>query len=205
MYSIGRFAEKIGKTVQTLRNWDKKGILKPAYITEGKHRMYSEEQLMSVLQKQVKETRINIGYARVSAKHQSDDLIRQKELLALYLAKQGIPFEIIVDIGSGINYKKQGLKELLKRITSNQVNTVYVIYKDRLLRFGYELLEEFCRLHGTKIEIINRSQEISIQEELVDDILNIIHVFSCRMNGKRSKLNKKILEKLKNEIETSRE
>lgn len=204
MYTIGRFAEKIGKTVQTLRNWDKKGILKPAYITKGKHRMYSEEQLISVLQKQIKETRINIGYARVSARHQSDDLTRQKELLELYLTKQGIPFQIISDIGSGINYKKQGLKELLKLIASNQVSTVYVVYKDRLLRFGNELLEEFCRLHGTKIEVINCSRETTIQEELVDDILNIIHVFSCRMNGKRSKLNKQIIEKLKNETETSR-
>lgn len=202
MYTIGRFAEKIGKTVQTLRNWDKKGILRPAYITKGGHRMYSEEQLFAVLQKQVKENRINIGYARVSARHQSDDLARQEKLLELYLTKQGKPFKIISDIGSGINYKKKGLKELLKLISCNEIDTIYIVYKDRLLRFGNELVEEFCRLHRTKIEVINQSETTNLEKELVDDILNIIHVFSCRING-RSKLNKKIIEKLKDEIKTN--
>jgi predicted site-specific integrase-resolvase len=201
MYPIGEFAKKIGKTVQTLRNWDKKGVLKPAYITQGKHRMYREEQVYEILQQSgLPAKRMNIGYARVSAKHQKEDLKRQEELLEMYLAKQGKSFKIISDIGSGINYSKKGIKELLKLVATNEADTVYIVYKDRLVRFGYELLEEFCRLHNTKLEIINQSEERSSEEELVEDILNIIHVFSCKINGKRSHINKKIIERLSHEI-----
>jgi len=196
MYTIGQFSKKIGKTIPTLRNWDKNNIFKPAYKTAGGHRVYSETQLLEILQKQISPKRINIGYTRVSARHQKDDLQRQKNLLEVYLAQQGKSFQIIDDIGSGINYKKKGLKKLLQLICSNQVDTIYVLYKDRLLRFGYELLEEICKLHNCKIEIINQSLEIVAEKELVDDILNIIHVFSCKINGKRSHLNKKILKKL---------
>ena len=141
MYTIGEFAKKIGKTVQTLRDWDKKGVLRLAYKTQGKHRMYSEEQLCEILQKHKPAQRTNIGYARVSAKHQLNDLKRQEALLEMYLAKQGKSFQMISDIGSGINYNKKGLKELLKLVATNQVEKVVVVYKDRLLRFGYELRE----------------------------------------------------------------
>lgn len=196
MYSIGQFAKKIGVTIQTLRDWDKSGKFKPAYRSKGNHRYYSQEQLNEVLQKQQPKKRINIGYVRVSANHQKDDLRRQYELMELFLIKQGKEFKIIEDIGSGINYNKKGLKELLKLITTNQCDTVYVLHKDRLLRFGYELVEEFAKLHNTKIVVINKDEEKTDEEELVEDILNIIHVFSCRLNGKRSHINKKIIKEL---------
>lgn len=196
MYSIGRFAKKIGKTVETLRNWERKNILIPAYKSKAKHRMYSEEQLIEVLQKQQPENRINIGYCRVSANHQKDDLLRQISLVENYLAAKGQTFKIIQDVGSGINYKKKGLKELLKEVSINQVDTVFVLHKDRLVRFGFDLLLDICQLHGTKIEIINQTEDKPVEEELVEDIMNIIHVFSCRLNGRRSQINKKIIEKL---------
>lgn len=196
MYSIGAFATLIGKSVQTLRLWEKDGILIPAYRSSGGHRMYSEKQLAQVFQHQKPKDRINIGYARVSAKHQKDDLARQEQLLETYLAKQGKPYEVIADIGSGINYTKTGLRQLFLKITSNQVETVFILHKDRLVRFGYELIDEFCRLHQTAITIINHSEEKTSEEELVEDIMNIIHVFSCRLNGRRSHLNKKLIEKL---------
>jgi len=200
MYSIGEFAKKIGKSVQTLRDWEKKGILIPAYKTKGHHRMYSEDQLNEIFQRQKPSERINIGYGRVSAKHQKEDLERQIALLELYLAKQGKPFKIISDTGSGINYNKSGLKELIKLIGTNQIETIYILHKDRLIRFGYELIEEFCKIHNTRLEIINKDEEQTQEEELVEDILNIIRVFSCKINGRRSHINKKIIEKLsKNE------
>ena len=200
MYSVGEFSKKIGKSVQTLRDWEKKGILIPAYKTKGKHRMYSEDQLNEILQKQKPKERINIGYARVSAKHQKEDLERQIALLELYLAKQGKPFKIISDTGSGINYNKAGLNELIKLIGTNHAGTIYILHKDRLVRFGYELIEEFCKIHNSTLEIINKDEEKTQEEELVEDILNIIHVFSCKINGRRSHINKKIIERLsKNE------
>ena len=196
MYSIGEFAKKIGVTIQTLRDWDKSGKLKPAYRSKGNHRYYSEDQLNEILQKRVSNSRINVGYVRVSANHQKDDLKRQYELMELFLAKQGKEFKIIEDIGSGINCNKKGLKELLKLIATNQCDTIFVLHKDRLLRFGYELIEEFARLHNTKIVVINKDEEKTDEKELVEDILNIIHVFSCRLNGKRSHVNKKIIKEL---------
>jgi len=201
LYPIGKFAKKIGVTTQTLRDWDKKNILKLAYLGTGKHqhRYYNEEQLNQILQKQDLKEKINLGYVRVSAKHQKDDLQRQYNLMELYLTGQGKKFKIISDIGSGINYNKKGLKELLKLISTNQINKLYLSFKDRLVRFGYELISEFCKLHSVKIEIINQSETKTDEEEMIDDILNIIHVFSCRMNGKQSHINKRIMEKLQND------
>ena len=199
MYSIGKFAKLIGRSIETLRAWDKQGKLIPSYRSEGGHRMYSQEQLNEVLQIVKPKERFNLGYIRVSAKHQNSDLERQHDLMELFLMKQGKEFQIISDIGSGINYKKKGLKELLRLVSTNQIDTLYISYKDRLVQFGYELIEEVCKLHGVKIIIINKSNEQNDEEELVDDILNIIHVFSCRLNGKRSHINKKIMEKLKND------
>ncbi len=171
MYSIGQFAKKVGKTVETIRIWERKGILAPAYRSQGGHRMYSEEQLAQALQKDQPKNRINIGYVCVDSHHQKDDLLRQEQLIESYLALQGKPYQIITDIGSGINYKKQGLKQLLFTIISNQVETIYVLHKDRLLRFGFELLEEVCRLHNTKIEIINQSEEETSEKELVEEMM----------------------------------
>ncbi|HHH53096.1 MAG TPA: IS607 family transposase [Bacteroidetes bacterium] len=199
MYSIGTFSKKIGVTIETLRHWDKQNKLKPAFISEGKHRYYSEEQLNELLQKKNITKRINLGYIRVSTRKQKDDLERQHQLMELYLTKQGKEFKIISDIGSGINYNKKGLKELLKLISTNQVDTLYLSFKDRLLRFGYELIEELCKIHNTNIVLIDKSDHKTNEEELVNDILNIIHVFSCKLNGKRSHINKKIMEKLQND------
>jgi predicted site-specific integrase-resolvase len=199
MYSIGKFAKLIGRSIETLRSWDKQGKLIPSYRSKGGHRMYSQEQLNEVLQIVKPKERFNVGYIRVSAKHQNSDLKRQYDLMELFLMKQGKEFQIISDIGSGINYKKRGLKELLRLVSTNQIDTLYISYKDRLVRFGYELIEEVCKLHNVKIVLINKSNEQTDEEELVNDILNMIHVFSCRIKGKRSHINKKIIEKLKDD------
>ena len=196
MYSIGKFSQLIGKSVYTLRVWEKNGKLIPSYRTKGNQRMYSEEQLHEVLQIEKPKNRINLGYVRVSAHHQKDDLARQTELMELFLAKQGSEFKIISDVGSSINYNKNGLKELLKMVSNNQVSKIFIIHKDRLIRFGFELIEEICKIHNTEIVIINSSEDKTDEQEMIEDIMNIIHVFSCRMNGRRSHINKKLIEKL---------
>ena len=195
MYSISKFAKKIGVTAQTLRDWDKKKILIPAFISQGGHRYYDESQLNHLLQKRGVKQKINVGYVRVSAKHQEDDLKRQYQIMELFLAKKSVPFRIISDIGSGINYKKTGLKKLLSLIATNQIKTLCIMHKDRLVRFGYELIDYFCQLHNVSIEIINQNENKTDEQEMIEDVMNIIHVFSCRMNEKRSHINKKIMEK----------
>lgn len=116
--------------------------------------------------------------------------------MELYLSAKGIEFKIISDIGSGINYNKKGLINLLEMINNKEINTLCILYKDRLVRFGYELIETYCKLNNINIEIINNDETKTDEQEMIDDILNIIHIFSCRINGKRSHINKKIIAKL---------
>jgi putative resolvase len=193
-YSIGKFSKLINKSISTIRNWEKIGKLIPAYITIGKHRMYSDEQLNMFKNKHIN-NKINIGYARVSSKKQLADLNRQVNLLESYLINKNKPFKILTDIGSGINYNKDGLNYLIKMINNKEIDILYILYKDRLIRFGYELIEFFCKINDTNIEIINKTIENN-ENELINDILNIIHIYSCKLNGKRSFINKKISNKL---------
>ncbi len=115
--------------------------------------------------------------------------------MQMYLTAQGKPFEIISDIGSGINYKKKGLKELIKLISQNKVDKVVVLYKDRLLRFGYELVEYIASLYNCEIEIIDNTEK-SEQQELVEDLVQIITVFSCKLQGKRANKARKLVKEL---------
>lgn len=120
---------------------------------------------------------------------------RQIENMKLYLTAQGKPFEIISDIGSGINYKKKGLKELVKRISQNKVEKVVILYKDRLLRFGFELVEHIASLYNCDIEIIDNTER-SEQQKLVEDLVQIITVFSCKLQGKRANKARKLVKEL---------
>ena len=115
--------------------------------------------------------------------------------MKMYLTAQGKPFEIISDIGSGVNYKKKGLKELIKLISQNQVDKVVILYKDRLLRFGYELVEYIASLYSCEIEIIDNTEK-SEQQELVEDLVQIIAVFSCKLQGKRANKARKLVKEL---------
>ena len=196
-YSIGEFANRIGKTIQTLRNWDKKNILKPSHVTQGGTRYYSQEQLNHFLGLK-SEKQINkkiIGYCRVSSHKQKDDLERQIENVKTYMYAKGYQFEIITDIGSGINYNKKGLNQLIDMVTNSEVEKIVVLYKDRLIRFGYELIENLCNKFGTTIEIIDNTEKTE-QQELVEDLVQIVTVFSCRLQGKRANKAKKMIKEL---------
>ena len=179
-YSIGKFAKMIGKTPQTLRAWHKEGNLIPAHVTVGGTRYYSQEQLNHFLgftqQKMV--NRKVIGYCRVSSNKQKDDLLRQVDNVRTYMLAKGYQFEIIEDIGSGINYSKKGLNKLLDAITNYEVEKIVILYKDRLVRFGFELIETICCKYDCEIEIIDNT-EITENKEMVDDLIQIITNFSC--------------------------
>ena len=193
-FTINKFSQMVGVTPQTLRNWDKVGKLKPHHTAENGYRYYSEEQLNQVLKIKPKAKTV-IGYCRVSSPKQKDDLERQVENVKLYLLAQGKPFEIVRDIGSGINYKRKGLLELLDRIAKKEVEKVVVLYKDRLSRFGFELIEYVASLHECEIEVIDNTQKTE-QEELVEDLVQIITVFSCKLQGKRAHKARKLIKEL---------
>lgn len=193
-YSIAEMSKLLNVTAQTLRNWDKSGKLKPHHTTDSGYRYYSQEQLNRILGIKDKSRKV-IGYCRVSSHKQKDDLDRQIQNMETYLLAQGRPFEIITDIGSGINYNKRGLKELVKLITQNEVDKVVILYKDRLLRFGYEIIEYIASLYNCEIEIIDNTEKTE-QQELVEDMIQIITVFSCKLQGKRANKAKKMIKEL---------
>ena len=194
-YSINQFSKILGVSAQTLRNWDNNGKLHPHHTSTNGYRYYSHEQLNQVMNITPNLNRQVIGYCRVSSNKQKYDLERQVENMKLYLTAQGKPFEIITDIGSGINYKKKGLRELIKLITQNKVDKIVVLYKDRLLRFGFELVEYIASLYGCEIEIIDNTEK-SEQQELVEDLVQIITVFSCKLQGKRANKARKLAKEL---------
>jgi len=197
-YKISEFSEKINKAQSTLRLWDKKGILKPHHITAGGHRMYSDGQLYEVLNipRQEKHKRKVIGYTRVSTSKQKDDLNRQIENVKTYMIAKGYSFDIITDIGSGVNYKNKGLNKLIRMIVNNKVEKIVVLYKDRLVRFGFELIEAICKEYDVEIEVIDNSIKTD-EQELVEDMIQIVTVFSCRLQGKRANKAKKLLKEVK--------
>lgn len=133
---------------------------------------------------------------RVSSKKQSDDLTRQDQLMENYLIAKGKPFKIIQSVGPGINYKNPQLHELVRMVVNKEVDTVYVLYKDRLVRFGFELLEFLFNEFGVSIEVVNQQFE-SAQEDLVTDLIQILTVFSAKLSGKR----KNKLQNFKKDLE----
>ena len=186
----------IDVSAQTLRNWEKSGKLIPDYKTSSGYRYYSQEQVDAITGNKANiENRITIGYCRVSSTKQKDDLKRQVENVKAYLLAQGRPFEIIEDIGSGINYNKKGLLELFQKVIDHKVEKIVVLYKDRLLRFGYELFENIAKSYGTSIEVIDNTEKTE-QQELIEDLVQIITLFSCRLQGKKAKKTKEMIKEL---------
>ena len=199
-YSTEKVTEILGVTAQTLRNWDKEGKLKPSYVKSNGYRYYSEESILSYTQERKTKKNLNVvGYARVSSKKQSDDLERQINNLNTYISSKYDSFDIITDIGSGINYNKPGLKKLIEKINKKEVDLIIVLYKDRLLRFGFELVEYFAELNNVKIEVLDKIDK-NQDEELVKDLVQIITVFSCKIQGKRKTKIKQLIDDFSKKI-----
>ena len=200
-YSSKTVTQILGVTAQTLRNWDKKGKLKPSYVKSNGYRYYSEDSILSYTQERKTKKSLNvIGYARVSSKKQSDDLERQVNNLKTYLDSKYSDYEIITDVGSGINYTKPGLKKLIEKINKKEVDLIVVLYKDRLLRFGFELVEYFAELNNVKIEVLDKIDK-NQDQELVEDLVQIITVFSCKIQGKRKNKTKELIDEFSQKIE----
>jgi putative resolvase len=188
---IGEAAKVLGVSIQTLRRWEEAGELLPSKKSEGGTRYYDLDQLLG---KNKNTTDLTIAYARVSSHDQKEDLKRQAEVLATYCIKQGWIYEVIQDLGSGLNYQKKGLKSLINLILESKIVRLVLTHKDRLLRFGAELIFALCEAKQIEIVLINKGDEVSFEEELAQDVLEIITVFSARLYGSRSKKNKKLID-----------
>ena len=200
MVTIGKAAEYLGVSISTVRRWEENGKL-VSERTQGEHRRYDLSKLKPESFQPSSGYRKTIAYARVSSNDQKNDLSRQKQLLELYCAKQGWKFEIISDLGSGMNYYKKGLKRLLNEILTDKIGRLVLTHKDRLLRFGAELVFAICEAKGVEIVILNKGESTSFEEDLAKDVLEIITVFSARLYGSRSRKNKKLLEGMKRVVD----
>lgn len=196
LLSIGAAAKFLGVSTSTLRRWERAGRLLPAR-TEGGQRRYDPALLRPGLLHGAAVARQTVAYARVSSHDQSSDLARQKRVLELYCASQGWTFEVIDDLGSGMNYRKKGLKRLLDGVLEGRVGRLVLTHKDRLLRFGAELVFAICEAREVEVVIINQGGDTSFEEDLASDVLEIITVFSARLYGSRSQRNQKLIDGVK--------
>lgn len=189
-YTLKQVTEILNVCVPTIGRWVKEGKINYITLPSGKRRY----TLDKIVQKK-KPERHGVLYARVSTVKQKDDLERQVN----YLKEKYPSYQVIRDVGSGINYKRKGLKILVEQVVSDSVTEVVVAYRDRLCRFGYELLEDIFSRHETPIVVLNH-KESSKEEEMVQDLLSILTVFSCRVNGIR-----KYHQKIKEKFETQKD
>lgn len=199
---IHEAAEALGVSAQTLRRWEREGRLLPDERTAGGRRRYDLARLKpEKFRSQAGAVRKTVAYARVSSHDQKDDLERQKQVLELYCARQGWTLEVIADLGSGMNYHKKGLKKLLEAIIEGQVGRLVITHKDRLLRFGAELVFAICEAKNVEVVILNQGEDTTFEEDLAKDVLEIITVFSARLYGSRSRKNQKLLDSVKKAVE----
>jgi len=201
---IHEAAEALGVSAQTLRRWEREGRLLPDERTAGGRRRYDLARLKpEMFRSQAEAARKTVAYARVSSHDQKDDLERQKQVLELYCARQGWTFEVIADLGSGMNYHKKGLKRLLDNVVEGCIGRLVITHKDRLLRFGAELVFAICEAKGVEVVILNQGEDTTFEEDLAKDVLEIITVFSARLYGSRSRKNQKLLDGVKAAVEAS--
>lgn len=201
--SISEAAKALGVSITTLRRWEADGKLLAEH-TAGGHRRYNLTKLRPELFRAADEAqRKTVAYARVSSHDQKADLERQKQVLELYCARQGWTFEVMADLGSGMNYHKKGLKRLLDAIIDGQIGRLVITHKDRLLRFGAELVFAICEAKNVEVVILNQGEDTTFEQDLAKDVLEIITVFSARLYGSRSRKNQKLLDGVKKAVEQS--
>ena len=184
VYKPGELAKKLNVSRETIRLWAEDGKIK-TIKTDGGHRRYIYDE------KQKSCDRQKIIYARVSSAKQKLDLERQIKMLQ----KRFPDYKVISDIGSGLNYKRKGFSRLLEGIVAGTVEEIVVAYKDRLCRFGFELIEQLCKYFSTTITIVDNSVSKSEETEFAENIISIITVFSARFYGKRKYGNGQLRDK----------
>ena len=196
-YKPKEFAELLNVSVLTLQRWDNAGKLK-AFRTPTNRRYYTYEQYQKYMGITTSNKKTVI-YTRVSTSNQKDDLKKQVEFLKQYVNAKGIIVDTVIeDYGSGLNYNRKQWNKLIDECMTNEISTIIITHKDRFIRFGFDWFEKFLNKFGVKFIIVN-NESLSTQEELVQDIISILHVFSCRIYGLR-----KYKEKIKEDIEVEK-
>jgi len=196
IYWPKEFGKVLGKAVVTLQKWDRKGIRRACRTTTNR-RYYNHEQFLQVIGQKAFE-QISIRYCRISGSGQKGDLASQKGAVEQFCIATGKAVaEKIEDVGSGLNYKREGFIRLMEMVERGEVSEIVIAHKDRLVRFGFEWFQKFCSDHGCRITVMN-AESLSPEAEMTKDLLSIIHGFSGRLYGLRKykkKLHAMIVEK----------
>ena len=184
-YKPKDFAGLLGVSVKTLQRWDREGILK-ANRTPTDRRYYTYDQYLQFKGIHTEnDDRQTVIYARVSTRNQTDNLQNQAAFLRQFCNARGmIVDQCIEEYGSGLKYNRKTWNQLLAEVMEQKIRTIIVTHKDRFVRFGYDWFEKFCMKFNTTIVVVN-NEELSPREELVQDIVSILHVFSYRLYGLR--------------------
>lgn len=182
-------------TPMTLMRWKNNGTIACKQITSKKI-LYDLDSVN--ISSNIEEDRKNVIYARVSNTKQKQDLEHQITFIKEYMISNGIiPDATYSDIASGMNEERKSFNELLDDIFERKIDTVYISFKDRLTRFGYSYFENIFSKFGTKIKVLNLTDESSFQDELTQDLISIIHHFSMKMYSNRRKVLKDTEKQLK--------
>jgi putative resolvase len=186
MYTPAVFAKRVGVSVKTLQKWDRIGVL-PAKRTITNRRYYTDEDLAAALRlPRVQKERRTVAYCRVSSQAQKPDLANQRRVLEAFCTQRNIEVdEWMMEVGGGLNFKRKQFLSLVDAILEGQVERVIVAHQDRLARFGYQLLVHLCETHQCELSVMN-TEELSPEQELVQDLLTITHCLSSRLYGLRT-------------------
>ena len=187
-YKPKEFAELLNVSVKTLQRWDREKTL-VANRTPTNRRYYTYDQYLQFkgIGRDTDSRKIVI-YTRVSTRNQTNDLENQVDFLQQYVNAKGlIVDEIIRDYGSGLNYNRKKWNELLNEVMENKIKMIFISHKDRFVRFGFDWFEKFCNMFNVEVVVV-KNEKLSPHEELVQDIVSILHVFSCRLYGLRKYL-----------------
>lgn len=193
--SISRAAQALGVSRDTLRRWEAAGKISVERTPSG-HRRYDLSQLRGVVPYAPDSDRITLAYARVSRQSQKKDLKKQTHLLESYCTDHGWKFEVIQDLGSAMDYRKSGLRHLIQRICDGDVGRLVMTDRDRLLRFGTDLVFALCENFKTEVIVMNINSQEDFEDDIAEDILEIITLFSARLYGARNEKNRHIIDQL---------
>ncbi len=185
IYRISEFAKRIGKSSSTLRRWDKERKLIAKRSTSGQ-RYYDESDVRKALGVEPsEEDKKKVVYCRVSSRGQVCDLKSQVKAMEQFCLNAGIAVDEWIDeIGGGMNFERKKFLSLMERIERGEIVKLVIAHKDRLVRFGFDYFDSFAGLHGCEIVVVNQ-KSLSPQQEMVEDLMAIIHTFSCRLYGLR--------------------
>ena len=199
--STGKAAKLLGVSVKTLQRWEREGRLIPATRTDSNRRRYTEAQIREFigLRNAVSEPTRLVAYCRVSSAAQKPDLANQRKVLEEFVIARGLAnVEFVEEIGGGLNFKRKRFLALMDEIGRGEIKTLILAHRDRLTRFGFEWFEHYAKTHGCEILVLNQ-ERLSPEQEMVQDLMTVVHCFSSRLHGLRN-YRKKLDELLKQDV-----